>query len=278
MHVLMISDVYFPRVNGVSTSIQTFARAFVALGHQVTLIAPEYPETHDAAFEVIRIASWPVPLDPEDRLMRLSAIKALVPELKTRGFDILHIQTPFVAHYAGLHLARQLQLKAVVSYHTFFEGYFEKYLPWLPKRWLRGLARSFSRRQCEQVQGIVSPSTQMLKKLREYGAYGHARVIPTGLPLQQFSLPHTTGFRERYGIPDDAFVMLYLGRVAHEKNIQFLVDTFALVKRRVRRAMLLIAGEGPAEESLNQMVNRMHLDPHVCFVGYLKATLVFSWI
>ena len=162
----MLSDVYFPRVNGVSTSIQTFAASFQELGHAVTLVAPEYPNACDPELEVLRIRSTRLPFDPEDRLMSLRAIRRLLPELGRRSFDLVHIQTPFAAHYAGLHIERRLVLKTVVSYHTFFEAYFEKYLPWVPTSWLRGLARSYSRKQCNQVDAVVSPSRPMLDRLR----------------------------------------------------------------------------------------------------------------
>ena len=134
MRILMISDVYFPRVNGVSTSIQTFARGLVASGHEVTLIAPDYgaQDGQDQAepFEVLRVASRYLPLDPEDRLLRPGRVRALLGSdgtgLKGRGFDLVHIQTPFVAHYTGLSLARRLGVPVVESYHTFFEQYLDR--------------------------------------------------------------------------------------------------------------------------------------------------------
>ena len=113
MHILMVSDVYFPRINGVSTSIQTFAEAFVELGHRLTLIAPRYPTDFSPAFDVLRVTSIRLPFDPEDRLMSLRAIKRLVPHLRQLDIDIVHIQTPFVAHYAGIHIDHTLGLPAI---------------------------------------------------------------------------------------------------------------------------------------------------------------------
>ena len=108
MNILMISDVFFPRVNGVSTSIQTFTDTLLDQGHRVTLIAPDYPETYNSQLTVIRIPSKRLPFDPEDRLMSKRAIKKLLPQLQQQQFDIIHIQTPFVAHYAGIYLAKKL--------------------------------------------------------------------------------------------------------------------------------------------------------------------------
>ncbi|PLY14542.1 MAG: glycosyl transferase family 1 [Sedimenticola sp.] len=270
MKILMISDVYFPRVNGVSTSILTFTRSFIEQGHEVTLIAPDYPDVGEHEFEILRIPSCQVPLDPEDRFMHRRHIRRLLPELRRRDFNILHIHTPFVAHYAGTWLGKRLGVPVVVSYHTFFEAYLEKYIPWMPHSWLRALARSFSRNQCNAVDGVVSPSKQMLARLREYGVTRQAHVIPTGLDLEQFRGRASNTFRQRHDIPGDAFLCLYLGRVAHEKNIDFLIEMFEFLKHDIDRARLVIAGEGPALPGLKKQVQRLGMDDSVHFIGYLK--------
>lgn len=290
MHILMVSDVYFPRINGVSTSIESFARVFVACGHRVTLIAPGYPSDRlsprrrsgdppvvsatdaadrSAAIDVIRIAASRVPFDPEDRLMSWRAVRRLLPALRDRAIDVVHVQTPFVAHLAGVRLARSLRVKLVVSYHTYFEAYFEKYLPWVPGSWLRQIARHYSRRQCNQADAVVAPSHPMRERLSAYGVETPIHVIPTGLPPAAFEVVQRNGFRHRHGLPDEAFVLLYLGRVAFEKNIGFLLDVFADVRRRTHGAVLVIAGEGPAREDLRRRAVGRGLGESVRFVGYL---------
>ncbi len=85
MRILMISDVYFPRINGVSTSIQTFRRGLHAAGHETVLIAPEYPSSNirtRAEEPIIRVPSRYLPRDPEDRILRQNALRSLRPELK----------------------------------------------------------------------------------------------------------------------------------------------------------------------------------------------------
>src|SRR5262245_50157904 len=129
MRILMISDVYFPRINGVSTSIQTFRRGLHAAGHETLLIAPEYPAGHADERDIIRIPSRYLPRDPEDRMMKGGAIRALLPRLEREGFDLVHIQTPFVAHYLGVSLARSLRVPVIESYHTYFEEYLHHYVP-----------------------------------------------------------------------------------------------------------------------------------------------------
>ena len=265
----MISDVYFPRVNGVSTSIQTFRRELQALGHQVTLIVPDYGAAQDDDGDVIRIRSRQVLLDPEDRLMQRRAVLDHLPALKERGYDLVHIQTPFVAHYLGLRLARELNVPVVESYHTFFEEYLFHYIPFLPRRWLRAVARGFSRRQCNAIQGVIVPSSAMLEVLRGYRVTAEAAVIPTGIELADFAAGDGAAFRVRYDIAAQRPTLVFVGRVAFEKNIDFLLRMLLRVRQEIADILLVIAGQGPAEGHLRSLVTRLGLEDNVRFIGYL---------
>lgn len=269
MRVLMISDVYFPRINGVSTAIQTLRRELAAEGHDVTLIAPDYGVLTDDEAGIIRLPARKVWLDPEDRMMPLRAVMKLLPRLRTQRFDVVHIHTPFVAHYAGLRLARALGLPVVETYHTFFEEYLFHYVPFAPRALMRLLARRFSRSQCNALDALIAPSQPMLDALRGYGIATAAQVIPTGLKLNDFAGGDGTAFRQRHGIAPHRPVLLYVGRVAHEKNIGFLLEMFHQVRNAHPQALLVIAGEGPASSALREQSRRLALDPHVLFVGYL---------
>lgn len=270
MKILMISDVYFPRVNGVSTSIATYRSELEAHGHEVHLIAPDYDGVASSdETRIRRIPSRHLPLDPEDRLMKGGEVMALRDEIRDAEFDIIHIQTPFVAHYLGVKLARELHIPRVETYHTYFEEYLHHYLPFLPKAATRLLARSLSRRQCNDLDGLVVPSSGMLQVLRRYGVQAQAEVIPTGLPREDFSYGDGGAFRARHDIAPQRPVMLYVGRVAFEKNIGFLLKVAARVRRKLPDVLLLVAGEGPALEGLKRETERMGLAGNVLFLGYL---------
>ena len=121
MKILMISDVYFPRVNGVSTSIATFRKVLVAGGHEVCLVAPDYEKGADDDGDILRIPSRYLVLDPEDRMLRARRLVEFESQFRHRALDLVYIQTPFIAHRAGLELARRLGLPVVETYHTYFE-------------------------------------------------------------------------------------------------------------------------------------------------------------
>jgi 1,2-diacylglycerol 3-alpha-glucosyltransferase len=269
VRVLFISDVYFPRVNGVSTSIRTFRQDLATCGVETVLVAPRYDREEPDESGLIRIASGHIPRDPEDRRMRWGLLKRTLDTLPRDEFDLVHIHTPFVAHYAGARFARRANLPCVATYHTFFEEYAHHYVPAMPK-WLgRYLARAFTRSQCDDVQGLIAPSEPMRDVLLEYGVTTPIHVLPTGLAADRFVAGEGNRFRAQSGLPLDRPLMTYIGRVAHEKNIDFLIQVFTKVRESVPRAMLVIAGEGPARQSLRQRVASLKLESDVFFAGYL---------
>lgn len=268
MRVLMISDVYFPRVNGVSTSIQTFRRDLAAMACESWLVAPRYPHEWQDDERVLRQPSRYLVFDPEDRMLAPRATLAVCRDL-ARRVDVLHVQTPFIAHWAGVKVARELRLPVLETYHTFFEEYLHHYLPLLPAAAARAFARSVSRRQCEAVDAVVAPSQQLAQVLRDYGVERRIVSIPTGLDLAEFEGGNGPAFRARHGIASERPIMLLVGRVAHEKNIGFLLDVLANVRSQVPDVLFVIAGEGPALASLRRRTAAEGLADSVLFVGYL---------
>ena len=271
--MLFISDVYFPRVNGVSTSIRTFRQDLALRDVHTRLVAPHYGSPPDAAPEeqgVLRVPAARVPRDPEDRRMRWRALTRALDALPASEFDLVHIHTPFLAHYGGVRFARRANIACIATYHTFFEEYLHHYVPLLPRRLSRLLARSLTRSQCAAVQALIAPSEPMRAVLTGYGVSTPIHVLPTGLAADRFRAGDGRAFRAHAGIDAQRPLVTYIGRVAHEKNIGFLVQMFRQVLERVPEALLVIAGEGPAREPLRQQVAHLGLEAQVHFAGYLE--------
>jgi glycosyltransferase involved in cell wall biosynthesis len=264
----MVSDVYFPRVNGVSTSIQTFRRDLAELGCRTWLVAPAYPVPRADEPDVLRQPSRYLVFDPEDRMMASGTAERACLALGS-SVDVVHIQTPFVAHRVGRRVATTLRRPSVETYHTFFEEYLHHYMPLLPRSLARAAARAVSRRQCNAVDAVVAPSRQLAEVLGGYGVTAPIHVIPTGLNLRDFAGGDGAAFRHAHGIAARRPVMLLVGRVAHEKNIEFLLRVLAEVRQSVVDVLFVIAGEGPALPRLKRMVADAQVGANVLFVGYL---------
>ncbi|MEP7312494.1 MAG: glycosyltransferase [Pseudomonadota bacterium] len=273
LHVLYVSDVYFPRVNGVSTSIRTFRDDLAATGVTTTLVAPDYGDDAGVAAEVatqiLRVPSRRVPRDPEDRLMSRSALRAALLATPAQPYDLVHIHTPFLAHYAGVQAARHWRVPVIATCHTYFEDYLHHYLPVLPHAAGRWLARRFTNSQFRQVDAVIAPSEPLRDKLREYGVAARIEVVPTGIPASRFTPGDGARFRRRHGIAAERPIVLIVGRVAHEKNLGFLLRMFARLSALQPRALLVVAGEGPARGSLAAQATALNLGDNIRFVGNL---------
>ena len=270
MNVLMLSDVYFPRVNGVSTSIRTCARNLHARGHAVTLVAPDYTSAaENDPFETIRVASRSIFFDPEDRLMRGGALRRCHRELARRHWDVVHVHTPFHAHRLGTRLSRETGVPVVESYHTYFEQYVSHYLPWLPAGALRQAARTLSRRLCDAVDHLIVPSEQMVGVLAGYGIDVPNTVLPTGIDLATFAGGEGARFREKHGIAAGRPVIATVSRLAREKNIDFLLQVVARLAAEFPELLFVVAGEGPDAPRLRALAVTLGLQDNVRFFGNL---------
>lgn len=273
MRVVMVSDVYFPRINGVSTAIQTYQRCLRQHGVSVHLVAPAYGDVqsatgHDESW-ITRVPGRMVPGDPEDRLVRWGAMHDAVEAAVDEGCDLIHVQTPFVAHYTGCRIGKRYDVPVIATYHTLFEEYLKHYARWLPASWLRGAARRFSRTQCNALDAVIVPSQAIRRRLAEYGVRTPMHVLPTGIAAAAPVSDGRADFRRRHGIGQTRPVALFVGRVAHEKNIEFLLDVVDLTRAWVPDILLLIAGEGPALPALRRAVAERRLERCVQFIGYL---------
>lgn len=281
----MLSDVYFPRVNGVSTSIRTFARWLARMGHAVTLVVPDYgPESgqeqhDDGAFEIIRLPARVIFFDPEDRLIKGQALGGAMRMLVARQWDVIHIHTPFRAHQLGIRLAAMTGLPTVETYHTYFEEYVGHYLPWLPAGLARWAARRASRYLCHGVDHLIVPSGQMVDVLNRYGVRTPSTVIPTGIELAEFSGGDGERFRAAHGIAAGAPALVTVSRLSQEKNIGFLIRVVARLVPEFPQLQFLIAGEGPDAPRLRQLVAALELERNVRFFGNLdrRSTLLDAY-
>jgi glycosyltransferase involved in cell wall biosynthesis len=142
-------------------------------------------------------------------------------------------------------------------------------VPILPRRIGRALARRFTLSQCRDVAALISPSAPMRDALLEYGVTTPIEVLPTGLPAESFIRGDGARFRNRFNLPAEQPLLLYVGRVAYEKNIDFLLRMFVQLRARNPDALFVIAGEGPARESLTRLARELGVADAVRFIGYL---------
>lgn len=280
MKIAMVSDTYRPRINGVVTSIDTFAKEYRKLGHDVTIIAPEFPpeemakDKKDTSAEeyVIRIKSNQLFFDPEDRLPNPwspTAVKTINDQILSQRFDIIHTQTPFTIGIEAIKWAKKMKCPIIQTYHTMFESYMH-YFKFMPTAFSVPLARNISRWYCNKMDLNITPSTQMKDLLLKYKVTKPIEVNPTGIKIDLFKNYSRADFRKKNNISEDTTLLLFMGRVAPEKNIPFLFEVLKQILPWRPNTKLLIAGKGPAEEEVKDICHNEGLDDHVLYMGYFE--------
>ncbi len=272
MKIALVTDTYFPRINGVSTSTRVFGEEFAKMGHEVHVYAPAFPNQIDETdhLKVFRFPSWYLFFDPEDRLAKPWEDRKLIQQFIDAKYDIVHTQTPFTLGGPAVKWARKSGAKVVHTYHTLFAAYVEHYLWFLPKVLSIWYAKSASRRYSNGCDLIVTPSSEMKNVLLSYNVTQPIEVIPTGIRLERFEGKDRQRFRKLKGYKPEDQVVLFMGRVAEEKNIDFLMRVVYRLKPRLPRLQFLIAGEGPAKKGLEKMAAELGMTDYVHFAGYLS--------
>lgn len=263
----VFTDSYHPYTSGVVRSIETFSRHLKALGHRIYVFAPSYPNCAPEE-NVFRFRSIPAPTQREFALAVPLSLTIGATVLKL-GLDVVHVHSPFLLGRLGARVARRFGLPLVFTYHTLYEEYVH-YVP-LFQGLSRRLVRRYTRDFCNRCDLVVAPTVQIADRLREQGVFRPIEVIPTGVELADFRNADPTWLRRRYALPPQAKILLFVGRLGKEKNIEFLLQSFALLRRQADLGplKLVLVGGGAAAADLARLARQLGLEEDVLFTGTL---------
>ncbi|MBN1898749.1 MAG: glycosyltransferase [Spirochaetes bacterium] len=267
MRVLFFTDSYFPQINGLVTSIDTVARA-LSQRHRIWVIFPRAVTgvRYKKPYFTMGLLSIPFLLFPEYRISFIFSFRVLVLLLKNR-IDIIHTHTFFSLGIMGLVFAKIFKIPLVHTYHTFFEEYLH-YIK-LSKKIGRKIVSWISRLYCNQCDRIIVPTQMMKKVLWGYGVKKDIVVIPTGIPFKKYQQGDKRRLRKKMGIPLSSPVLLYVGRLAREKNIFFLLDCFREVCGQYNQVYLFLLGDGPLKKDVRQYIEKNKMD-RIKLNGFVK--------
>ena len=248
MRIVFFTNTYRPHVGGVARSIESFEKEFRRRGHQVLTIAPEFDPRQADEPGVVRVPavthfngtdfSVPVPVP--------GIVAAAVDEFRP---DIVHAHHPFLMGNTAVRIAESRKLPLVFTHHTMYDQ-FTHYVSGDPAeesprltQFVASLVVGYSN-LCDQV---IAPSQSVADLLRARGVEAPIEVIPTGIDAQRFASGDGAAFRSRHGLPADAAVIGHVGRLALEKNLEFLSRAAARCLQQKPNAWLLVVGSGPCE-------------------------------
>jgi glycosyltransferase involved in cell wall biosynthesis len=262
----MMADVYKPHVSGITNYIDLNKRHLEKAGHDVFVFTFGDQDYRDDEKRVIRSPGLPLVDTGYYLSFRYS------PEAKKllQTMDVVHIHHPFLSGRLGLRYCQPLRIPTVFTNHTRYDLYAQAYMPLLPEEISDGLLQAYMPSFCEAVSMVISPSEGMANILRNMGVTSPITVVPNGVDLQRFHKAQPMS-RANFGFKDSDVLLVYAGRVATEKNLPFLLQSFAGVALALDNVYLLIVGGGlkQAEEETQQLVAKLNLKDRVRFTGMI---------
>lgn len=266
MKIGIFSESYEPVVNGVTVSILTLTRELKKLGHEIFVFAPGIRGHVDVENPTVRfpsVTTWKA----RDYPIAIPYLPKLADRVRRLDLDIIHTHTPFMLGRLGLKMARRLDIPLVTTNHTQYIQY-AHYFPIAPKSTTRKMIRSYLRWYYNSADSVVVPSRPIEEMLRSYGVETPISIIPTGIELNTVHGPEARpAIRAQHGIPDDAKVLLYVGRLAREKNMDLLFHSLKRIITKHKDAYMLVVGEGPYESECRRMCTELKLGRHAIFAG-----------
>lgn len=278
MKILITTDWYAPAVNGVVTSVRNLRRELEDRGHEVRILTLAADLRSGTAGGVTRIGSIGAGRIYPGARLRAALAGRWVRQLVEWGPDVVHSQCEFSTFFLARRIAEEVNAPLVHTYHTVYEDYTHYFSPSV--RWGRRAAAAFSRWITAQTDCVIAPTGKVRRLLLGYGVDRPVLVIPSGIDLRRFRRPRDpvaeAVLRASLDIPADRTVLLFVGRLAAEKNVEELL---ALRKALGDRpATLLLVGDGPHRQALEARAAELGLAaPDVIFAGQVPPDQVADW-
>ena len=277
MKILLTTDCYAPTVNGVVTSVLTLKQALTEQGHEVRVLTLSNSAHSYQEGDVTYIGAASAGMIYPGVRLRTAPALALLRRLARWRPDVIHSQCEFSTFFMARRLAAATGAPLVHTYHTVYEDYTHYFSP--SRRWGRAAVAAFTRWVVGQTACVIAPTQKVRRLLEGYQVTAPIAVIPTGIDLTRFSEPADNearrALRLRLGLPEDAVVLTYIGRLAEEKNIGRLLQYVAGVKDENIR--LMVVGDGPYRATLEAMVRDLGISRRVCFTGMVPREQVADY-
>jgi len=268
MNILMMTNTYKPIVGGIEKSIEVFSSEYLASGHEVLIIAPVFkdmPKNEENVYRIPAIQNF----NGTDFSVELPVPGILNRALDAFKPDIVHSHHPFLVGDTALRVSANLNIPIVFTYHTMYELN-THYVPGdssALKKFVIELAGGY----CDLCDHVIAPSESISDLLRERGVGTQTTVIPTGIDVAEFDSGDGDSIRRKYGMPENTFVVGYLGRIAEEKNMSFLAEAVIPFMKQRNDVLFLIVGDGDIAGNLKEKMRSGGIIERAYFTGILKG-------
>jgi 1,2-diacylglycerol 3-alpha-glucosyltransferase len=272
MNIGIFSDTYTPQVNGVVTVIRALKTGLEQRGHKVYIFTVKHPKAKEEK-DVFRFLSVQFPKEPQHRI-GMFIYNQLLNIARPLNLDIIHTQTEFSLYLASRMLSKKLNIPSIHTLHSYYPDYLN-YTPLLMSRMFEKNMSKFIKHILRSQLCVITPSYKNADYLSEIKYHKPVRVIPNGIDISHFYdrsdelKENSRKVRERFNVASGEDMIVFVGRLAAEKNVSVLFENFKEILQR-RKAKLVIVGDGPDRRSLQTYSNELGISKAVVFTGYFQ--------
>lgn len=274
MRIGMMADLYLPHISGITNYIRLNKKYLEQMGHEVFVFTFGDIGYKDDEPNVIRSRGLPVFETGFSFNMRHSRkARQLIYTM-----DVVHVHHPFVSGPLALSYCRSRGIPIVFTNHTRYDLYAQAYLPILPGAIGEVAIETYMPTFCRACDMVIAPSPGMRDVLKGFGVDCAIEVVPNGVNLKPYKTPIHSMEREGLGFKQEDVLLIYVGRLGPEKNIPFLLRSFAGAVQAFDNLGLLIVGDGPERDNLLDRIRHMDLSSHVHFTGMIPYEQVPAYL
>jgi glycosyltransferase involved in cell wall biosynthesis len=268
MRIGMVSNNYKPYISGVTNVISLTKQFLEKAGHEVFVFTFGDSEVHDDEPNIIRSPGFAIVKTGVYLSIRFN--RASLRLLRT--MDIVHGHHPFLSGPLALQYCRPRNIPVLFTNHTRYDLYVSAYMPFLPDSFGEAAMRAYLPSFYRSCNLVIAPSKGVREVLENLGVDAPIEVIPNGVDLVPFQNPATHLDRSQFGIPEDQVLLIYIGRLGPEKNLPFLLRAFSGTAQAIQNTHLMLVGDGPEREDLEDRVQHLGLTDRVTFTGSIPYT------
>jgi glycosyltransferase involved in cell wall biosynthesis len=275
MRIGMMVDTYKPYVSGVTNHVDLHKRALERAGHEVYVFTFGDEDQQDDEPRIFRSPGVPL----ADTGFYLSLRYKTKHKKLLQTMDVVHVHHPFLSGRLALNYCRSARIPIVFTNHSRYDLLAQAYLPLMPDEVSHSLLQAYMPDFCEAVDFVISPSESMVKILRELEVKSHIEVIPNGVDLRKFHDARAFP-REQFGFTDQDILLVYAGRIAPEKNLSFLLQSFAGIAQLLPNVYLVIVGGGKKqfEEEVQYLIGQLGIGNRVHSTGMIAYDDIPSYL
>lgn len=275
MRIGIFTETYTPYISGLVTSELMLKNALEKKGHTVYVVTANLTSSkyeYDEKERVLRIPGIPTGIY-DSRLTSIYPIKA-INKIKSWDLEVIHSQTEFAIGTFARLFAKQYNIPIVHTYHTMYEDYVHYITKGHFDKSSKKLVEYLTKFYCDKtINELIVPTKKAYDLFKEkYNVKRNIHIVPTGIEVERFykekiDIKKIRELKKKYNFSKRDFIAIFVGRIAEEKNVPFLIEVTENIIKEKPNFKLLIIGDGPDKENYENMVKERNLEKNIIFTG-----------